>query len=162
MAVEANPSLLRQHAAVTLARQAAMREVKRHRQKQGIKGSLPFSTLSRLAIEWLRDHPQLLAEAAASPLCTGYHLRTAESALSQRQISVHTSRAKWRRAMIVGYARVSPDGQTLDAQQSALRAAGAEKIFSKKISGTVTDRKALARAIAELGPRGLLACYTAG
>jgi hypothetical protein len=34
MAVEADPSLLRQHAAVILARQAAMREVKRHRQRE--------------------------------------------------------------------------------------------------------------------------------
>jgi hypothetical protein len=35
MAVEDNPSLLRQHAAVILARQAAMREVRRRRQKLG-------------------------------------------------------------------------------------------------------------------------------
>ena len=48
--------------------------------------------------------------------------------------------------MIVGYARVSTDGQTLDAQQSAL--AGAEKVFAEKVSGAVTDRKALGRAIA--------------
>jgi DNA invertase Pin-like site-specific DNA recombinase len=54
--------------------------------------------------------------------------------------------------MIIGYARVSTDGQTLDAQQSALKAAGAEKVFAEKISGAVTDRKALARAIAALGP----------
>jgi DNA invertase Pin-like site-specific DNA recombinase len=54
--------------------------------------------------------------------------------------------------MIVGYARVSTDGQTLDAQQSALAAAGATRVFAEKISGAVTDRKALARAIAELGP----------
>ena len=45
-------------------------------------------------------------------------------------------------------ARASP----LDAQQSALVAAGAERVFAEKISGAVTDRKALARAIAELGP----------
>jgi DNA invertase Pin-like site-specific DNA recombinase len=34
--------------------------------------------------------------------------------------------------MIVGYARVSTDGQTLDAQQSALRQAGATQVFSEK------------------------------
>jgi Resolvase, N terminal domain len=54
--------------------------------------------------------------------------------------------------VILGYARVSTDGQTLDAQQSALSAAGAERVFAEKISGAVTDRKALARAIATLGP----------
>jgi DNA invertase Pin-like site-specific DNA recombinase len=53
--------------------------------------------------------------------------------------------------MIVGYARVSSDGQTLDAQQTALRQAGAEKVFSEKISGAVTDRPALAKAIGGLG-----------
>ena len=52
--------------------------------------------------------------------------------------------------MIVGYARVSTDGQTLDAQQSALAAAGAERVFSEEVSGAVTERKALARAIAAL------------
>ena len=55
--------------------------------------------------------------------------------------------------MIIGYARVSTDGQTLDAQQSALTASGAEKVFSEKVSGAETDRKALARAISALGPR---------
>src|SRR5262249_17842523 len=52
--------------------------------------------------------------------------------------------------MIVGYARVSTDGQTLDAQLASLKAAGAERIFSEKISGAVTDRKALAKALREL------------
>jgi DNA invertase Pin-like site-specific DNA recombinase len=52
--------------------------------------------------------------------------------------------------MIVGYARVSTDGQTLDAQHAALREAGAEQIFSEKISGAVTERRALARALTEL------------
>jgi DNA invertase Pin-like site-specific DNA recombinase len=58
--------------------------------------------------------------------------------------------------MIVGYARVSTDGQTLDAQQAALTAAGANKIFAEKISGVVTERKALAKAIAALGPEDVL------
>jgi DNA invertase Pin-like site-specific DNA recombinase len=49
-----------------------------------------------------------------------------------------------------GYARVSTDGQTLDAQVAALKAAGAEKIFSEKQSGAKTDRAMLARAVAAL------------
>jgi len=49
--------------------------------------------------------------------------------------------------MIVGYARVSTDGQTLDAQQASLKAAGAEKVFSEKVSGAKTDRRQLAKAI---------------
>jgi DNA invertase Pin-like site-specific DNA recombinase len=53
--------------------------------------------------------------------------------------------------MIIGYARVSTDGQTLDAQHSALVNAGAEKIYSEKISGAITDRPALAKALAALG-----------
>jgi DNA invertase Pin-like site-specific DNA recombinase len=59
--------------------------------------------------------------------------------------------------MIIGYARVSTDGQTLDAQEAALRAAGAERVFSEKMSGAVTDRNAQARAIAPLGPGDTLA-----
>ena len=58
--------------------------------------------------------------------------------------------------MIIGYARVSTDGQTLDSQQAALRNAGSERVFAEKISGTVTDRKALAKAIAALGEGDVL------
>jgi len=50
----------------------------------------------------------------------------------------------------IGYARVSTDGQTLDAQQAALRDAGCERIFSEKESGAKTDRQQLTRAIAAL------------
>ena len=53
--------------------------------------------------------------------------------------------------MIVGYARVSTDGQTLDAQQGALRAAGCERVYSEKISSAITDRPALAKAVGALG-----------
>ena len=52
---------------------------------------------------------------------------------------------------IYGYARVSTDGQTLAAQEAALAAAGAVKIYAEKVSGAVTDRKALAKAMAALG-----------
>jgi DNA invertase Pin-like site-specific DNA recombinase len=51
---------------------------------------------------------------------------------------------------IYGYARVSTDGQTLAAQDAALHAAGAVKVYAEKVSGIVTDRKALARAMAVL------------
>jgi DNA invertase Pin-like site-specific DNA recombinase len=50
--------------------------------------------------------------------------------------------------MLVGYARVSSVGQSLDIQEEALRAAGCEKVFAEKMSGTTTDgRGALADAL---------------
>ena len=52
--------------------------------------------------------------------------------------------------MIIGYARVSTEDQHLDAQTSALEAAGAERIFSEKISGTKKVRPELARMIEQL------------
>ena len=58
--------------------------------------------------------------------------------------------------MIVGYARVSTDGQSLDAQHAALQAAGAARVFAEKQSGIKTDRAALARAIAALGQGDVL------
>lgn len=50
--------------------------------------------------------------------------------------------------MLVGYARVSSAGQSLEVQTDALHAAGCEKLFMEKESGTSTDnRKALADAL---------------
>jgi len=57
---------------------------------------------------------------------------------------------------MMGYARVSTDGQTLDAQHQALIGAGADKVFAEKVSGAKTDRRELAKAIAALGPRDVL------
>ncbi len=53
--------------------------------------------------------------------------------------------------MIFGYARVSTDGQSVDAQVKALRAAGAEKIFGETASGAKSDRAQLRRAITAVG-----------
>jgi DNA invertase Pin-like site-specific DNA recombinase len=46
---------------------------------------------------------------------------------------------------VYGYARVSTDGQTLDAQIAQLKAAGAERVFREKVSGARADRPELAR-----------------
>ena len=53
--------------------------------------------------------------------------------------------------MIYGYARVSTDGQSLDAQVDELKSSGCQKIFREKISGAKADRKELARLMAKLG-----------
>jgi DNA invertase Pin-like site-specific DNA recombinase len=52
--------------------------------------------------------------------------------------------------MILGYARVSTDGQGVDAQVKKLRAAGAEKVWREKASGAKTDRAQLRRVLAQL------------
>jgi predicted site-specific integrase-resolvase len=51
--------------------------------------------------------------------------------------------------MIYGYARVSTDGQSVDAQVRQLRAAGAGTVFREVASGAKTDRAQLRRVLAE-------------
>jgi DNA invertase Pin-like site-specific DNA recombinase len=53
-------------------------------------------------------------------------------------------------ARLIGYARVSTDGQTVDAQIEALEAAGASVVFEETASGARTDRAQLAKAIGSL------------
>ena len=52
--------------------------------------------------------------------------------------------------MIIGYARVSTEDQNLDGQIDALTAAGAERIFSDKITGTARSRPELDRLLDQL------------
>ncbi len=50
--------------------------------------------------------------------------------------------------MLVGYARVSSEGQSLDIQNDALTDAGCEKVFAEKLSGrSAKDRQQLHDAI---------------
>ena len=51
---------------------------------------------------------------------------------------------------IIGYARVSTDGQSLQSQTEALHLAGCGRVYSEKISGAYSDRPQLAKAIAAL------------
>ncbi len=58
--------------------------------------------------------------------------------------------------MIYGYARVSTDGQSVDAQCKQLRRAGAGMVFRAPASGARADRPQLRRALAELGAGDVL------
>jgi DNA invertase Pin-like site-specific DNA recombinase len=50
--------------------------------------------------------------------------------------------------MKIGYCRVSTQDQNLDLQRRALKAAGVERVFADKISGTVKEREGLAELLA--------------
>src|SRR3954463_8068083 len=58
--------------------------------------------------------------------------------------------------MIYGYARVSTDGQSVEAQVTALTDAGAEKVFREVASGAKTDRAQLRRTLDALSPGDVL------
>jgi DNA invertase Pin-like site-specific DNA recombinase len=58
--------------------------------------------------------------------------------------------------MIHGYARVSTDGQSVDAQVMQLRSAGAEKVFRETASGARTDRAGLRHILGRLGKGDVL------
>jgi DNA invertase Pin-like site-specific DNA recombinase len=52
--------------------------------------------------------------------------------------------------MIYGYARVSTDAQDLTSQLAQLKAAGCDKVFREKITGTTADRPQLRKMMAAL------------
>jgi DNA invertase Pin-like site-specific DNA recombinase len=58
--------------------------------------------------------------------------------------------------MIYGYARVSTDGQSVEAQVAALTAAGADRVFREVASGAKTDRVQLGRLLDRLDARDVL------
>src|ERR1700689_1922284 len=58
--------------------------------------------------------------------------------------------------MIYAYARVSTDGQSVDAQVRQLKAAGAQKVWRETASGAKTDRVQLRRVLDRLDAGGVL------
>jgi hypothetical protein len=54
--------------------------------------------------------------------------------------------------MIFGYARVSTDAQDLRSQLAQLKAAGCEKIFREKITGTTATDRSLKSSYATSPP----------
>ena len=61
--------------------------------------------------------------------------------------------------MLIGYARVSTEDQSLDLQLDALRQAGCERIFTDKASATRTHRPGLNEARSQLRERDVLVVW---
>ena len=81
------------------------------------------------------SHKKCLPNFIALPLCERY---------------VHNS------GMIYGYARVSTDSQSVEAQVAALTAAGAVNVYREVASGAKTDRAQLRQVLARLAAGDVL------
>ena len=57
---------------------------------------------------------------------------------------------------MIGYARVSTSGQTLDAQLEQLKAHGCDQVFKETMSGARSDRPELRKALAHLSESDVL------
>jgi DNA invertase Pin-like site-specific DNA recombinase len=64
-----------------------------------------------------------------------------------------------RDRMLIGYARVSTDEQSLDLQLDALKRAGCKRIFTDKGSTTRADHPGLADAVSHLRKRDVLVIW---
>jgi DNA invertase Pin-like site-specific DNA recombinase len=64
--------------------------------------------------------------------------------------------------MLIGYARVSTQDQTLDLQTDALKQAGCEKLFTDSISGTKSERPGLQEAMNHLRVGGYVSRLALG
>ena len=54
--------------------------------------------------------------------------------------------------LLIGYARVSTEGQTLDQQRAALKVVGCKRVFEEKASGAKRGRPELAKMLDHLQP----------
>jgi DNA invertase Pin-like site-specific DNA recombinase len=61
--------------------------------------------------------------------------------------------------MLIGYARVSTDDQTLALQEDALRTAGCARVFTDVASGARADRPGLAQALDHARPGDVLVVW---
>lgn len=61
--------------------------------------------------------------------------------------------------MLIGYARCSTQDQSLDLQLDSLKAAGCQKIFTDKVSGTISDRPGLNKLREQLRPGDTLVVW---
>src|SRR5215210_519390 len=61
--------------------------------------------------------------------------------------------------MLIGYARVSTEDQTLDLQRDALTKAGCDQLFTDTMSGAKTDRPGLTQALAFARPGDTLVVW---
>ena len=61
--------------------------------------------------------------------------------------------------MVIGYARTSTQDQNQDLQIDALKKAGCEKMYSDKVSGTVSERPGLTKLKEQLRKGDILVVY---